>query len=459
VEKFVLDGLRASFAERVLTAADPGYDDARASFNAIVTRRPTAIVRAGTVDEVIAAVVAAGDLGLPIAIRGGGHSVAGHSMADGALVVDLREMRSIEVDPVARVVRAGGGALWDDLDAAAWAHHLAVVGGTYGDTGIAGLTLGGGIGWLSSVQGFTCDTLIRAEVVTVAGERVVAGPDGDPELLWALRGGGGNFGVVTTFEYQAFDPGPITAGYLTYPGFAAKQVLRRMAETSATAPDALELTAWIGPVAERDGQVSVRVGVCWAGDPAGADDVLRPYRDALPIVGDTVGPMEYPDVQAMSGRLAFGLRHYWKGHFLRALDETVIGGIIEAVGALPGGQSGILLEAIRGVAHTEPEGGTAFAQRAATWNASAIGIWDDPAFDDAQVLWARAAADRIGVGSLTGAGYANYAPVDEPMERVRLAFGTERFERLSQIKARYDPGNKLRFNLNIGPALIRRPDG
>jgi FAD/FMN-containing dehydrogenase len=455
VEKFVVDGLRASLADRVITTADDGYDEARATFNAMVARRPAVIVRARSVDDVVAAVVAASDLGIPIAVRGGGHSVAGHSMADGALVVDLREMRDVTVDPATRRVRVEGGAQWDDVDAATWAHHLAIVGGTFGDTGVAGLTLGGGIGWLSSVRGFTCDSLVRAELVTATGERVVAGADGDPELLWALRGGGGNFGVVTSFEFEAFDPGPILAGYLVYPASATKQVLRQVASVSATAPDALELIIWIGPDAAREGEVVCRVAVCWAGDPAGADAVLRPFRAALPIVDDTVGPMEYPALQAMSGRLPFGLRHYWKGHFLRELDESVIAGVVDALAAWPGGSSGLLLESIRGVAHTEPGGGTAFGQRAATWDASALGIWDDPALDDAQVIWARHAAERFEPGSLTGAGYANYAPADETTERVRLAFGTERFARLSMIKGRYDPGNAFRFNLNIGPALIR----
>jgi len=456
MEKFVVDGLRTRLQDRVITGVDAGYDEARATFNATVVRRPAVIVRARSVEDVVAAVVASGDLALPIAVRGGGHSVAGHSMADRALVVDLREMREVTVDPTTRIARVEGGAQWDDLDAAAWTHHLAVVGGTFGDTGVAGLTLGGGIGWLSGIGGFTCDNLIRAELVTVTGERVVAGPDGDPELLWALRGGGGNFGVVTTLEFQAFDPGPILAGYLTYPASAVKQVLRRLAIVNATAPDSLELAVWIGPLGE-EGQVSVRVGVCWAGDPAGADDVLQPLRGALPIVTDTVRPMDYLDVQAMSGRLPFGLRHYWKGHLLREMDEAVIGGVVEAVAALPGGQSGLLLETIRGVAHTEPESGTAFAQRAATWNASALAIWDDAARDDAQISWARDTAERLKVGSLTGAGYANYAPVDETNERVRLAFGTERFSRLAMVKARYDPDNKFRFNLNVAPALVRPP--
>ncbi len=206
MEKFIVDRLRESLPGQVTTAMDPEYDLHRSTFNATVQRRPAIIVRIRNVGDVVAAVVAATDLGLPIAVRGGGHSVAGHGMADAALVVDLRDQRTVTVDPRTGIVRVAGGAQWDDLDAAAWAHHLAVVGGTFGDTGVAGLTLGGGIGWLLPQQGFTCDRLIRAEVVTADGERVIAGPDGDPELLWALRGGGGNFGVVTAFEFQASDP-------------------------------------------------------------------------------------------------------------------------------------------------------------------------------------------------------------------------------------------------------------
>jgi FAD/FMN-containing dehydrogenase len=452
MERFVIDRLRESLKDRVTTAADAHYDTERATFNATVQRRPAVIVRARTDDDVVAAVVAAADLGLPIAIRGGGHGVAGHAMADGALVVDLRDRREVVVDPATGIVRVSGGALWEDVDSAAWPHHLAVVGGTFGDTGVAGLTLGGGIGWLSGLQGFTCDNLIRAELVTAAGEKVVAGPDGDPDLLWALRGGGGNFGVVTRFDFQAIDPGAILAGYLEYPVSAVKQVLRHLAELAATAPDALELTAWIGP--GRDGpddQMTVRVGVCWPGDASAAPAVLRTLRAALPAISDGIAPMEYPELQAMSGRLPFGLRHYWKGHFLGALDEAVIGGLVDAMAARPSGSSGLLLETIRGRAHVEPEGGAAFGQRAATWNASALSIWDDPAFDDAHVTWARLVAERVAVGSLSGAGYANYAPVDETIERVRLAFGTERFARLARIKSRYDPGNRFRFNLNIAP--------
>jgi FAD/FMN-containing dehydrogenase len=373
-------------------------------------------------------------------------------MADGALVVDLRDRRQVTVAPTQQVVRVAGGAQWDDVDAALWAHHLAVVGGTFGDTGVAGLTLGGGIGWLSGLQGLTCDNLVRAELITAAGEKVVAGPDGDPDLLWALRGGGGNFGVVTSFEFRAVDPGPILAGYIGYPIGAVKQVLRQLAEVAATAPDSLELMVWIGPSGgDPDDVMSVRVGVCWPGETSPEPAALRPLRHGLPVVSDGLGPMEYPGIQAMSGRMRFGMRHYWKGHFLRALDEAVIGGIVEALGVRRGGRSGILLESIRGRAQVEPEDGAAFGQRAANWNASALAIWEDPDLDDAQITWARLTAEYLAVSSLSGAGYANYAPVDETIERHRLAFGTERFALLSTIKTRFDPANLFRFNQNIAP--------
>ena len=451
MERFVIDRLRESLRDQVTTEADADYDELRATFNAHVQRRPAVIVRARTDDEVIAAVVAAADLGLPIAVRGGGHSVAGHSMADDALVVDLRDRRDVVVDPKRRLVRVGGGAQWDDVDPAAWAHHLAVVGGTFGDTGVGGLTLGGGIGWLSGLQGFTCDNRIRAEVITASGDKVVAGPDGDPDLLWALRGGGGNFGVVTSFEFAAIDPGPILAGHVEYSISATKQVLRHLAELAATAPDPLQVFVTIGPHAgDPDPTPWVRVGVCWPGQASTTPDALRELRNALPVVSDTLAPMAYPDVQALAGRLPFGLRHYWKGHFLGALDETVIGGVVASLADRPPG-SVILLEAIRGKAHVEPEGGASFGQRAATWNASALAIWEDASLDDAHISWARATADRLAVGSMTGAGYANYASSDETIERVRLAFGVDRFRRLTKIKAKYDPGNRFRFNLNIAP--------
>jgi FAD/FMN-containing dehydrogenase len=456
VTETAIDQLRRELGTRVTTPQDAGYDAERATFNATVQRHPAVIVRAHSNDDVRTAILAANDLGLPIAVRGGGHNVAGHAVADGALVVDLRDLRTVTVDPTRRTARVAGGAQWDDVDAAAWAHGLTVVGGTFGDTGVAGLTLGGGIGWLMGTQGLTCDNLVRAELVTASGENVVAGPDGDPDLLWALRGGGGNFGVVTAFEFSLTDPGPIMGGYLDYPIGATEQVLERMASLAESAPDGLSVMTMVGIHDDARAEVpsGVHVGIGWSGDPDEGARAIRPLRMDLPLVADGVGPMTYLELQAMNGRLPFGLRHYWKGHFLRALDDEVVSGVIDSLSAPRGARGGILLESIRGAARREPEGGTAFGMRTATWNASALAIWEDEIDDGEEIAWSRAVADRLGVQSLTGAGYANYAPVDETAERVRLAFGPERFERLVAVKRRYDPDNRFRFNLNILPGPV-----
>ena len=448
-----IDALRRTLGGRVWTPDDAGYDDERTTFNATVQRRPAIIVRAHSTDDVRAAVLAAGELGLPIAVRGGGHNVAGHAVADQAVVVDLRDLRTVSVDPVRRMARVAGGAQWDDVDAAAWAHGLAVVGGTFGDTGVGGLTLGGGIGWLMGTQGLTCDNLVRAEVVTGDGTLVVAGPDDDAELLWALRGGGGNFGVVTSFEFRLADPGPISGGYLRYPIGATERVLEQVAALGDSAPDPLAFFIMVGVHDESRAEApsEARVGIGWTGDAAELDRIIRPLRENLPLVSDDVAPMTYPELQAMSGRLPFGLRHYWKGHFLRAMSDDVVSGIADSLAAPRGALGGILIEAIRGAARREPDGGAAFGQRAAAWNATGLAIWQDEADDAEEIAWARAVADRIAVGSLAGVGYANYAPADEPTERVQLAFGPQRFDRLVAVKRRHDPDNRFRFNLNVRP--------
>jgi FAD/FMN-containing dehydrogenase len=449
----VIERLRRSLEGFVTLPEDGAYDVERATFNGTVSRFPAAIVRARSTKDVVAGVLAARELDLPIAVRGGGHNVAGHSVADGAVVIDLRDLRTVEVDPSRRIARVAGGAQWDDVDAAAWAHGLTVVGGTFGDTGVAGLTLGGGIGWLMGTQGLTCDNLVRAEVVLGDGQQVVAGADGDPELLWALRGGGGNFGVVTSFEFRLTDPGPITGGYLVYPLDATERVLRSVAEVAETAPD--ELAIFV-VVRVHDESVSptpseVAVSICWTGDPAPLDDVLRPLRGELPLVSDGVAPISYPDIQAMSGRIPFGLRNYWKGYFLRALDDGAVSAVVGSMTAPRGALGAILLESIRGQARQEPAGGAAFGHREARWNATALAIWETEVDDEAEIRWARSLAERLAPSSLAGVGYANYLAGDEPPDRLRLMFGSDRLDRLRAVKTRYDPTNQFRFNLNIPP--------
>ncbi len=425
------------------------YDDARITFNGILDRRPAAIIPCASTDEVVAAVGAARAAGLPIAVRGGGHSVAGHCIPDGAVVVSLAPMRDVAVDPQLRLADAGGGTLWNDIDAAAFAHGLAVPGGTFGDTGIGGLTLGGGIGWLMPVAGLTCDNLLEAEVVTADGSIVIAGPGGDEELLWALRGGGGNFGVVTRFRYQLHPIGPMWGGRIAYPASAAADVLARLERLATEHPTALLPTLGLRRVEGGEATIGLLVGVVDGSDPAPIAAILR--DGATPII-DELGPLTYLELQAASGIMPFGLRNYWKGHFLRELDALTLEALAREIVAPDSiGLALILIEGIVGAGRVEPAGGSAFGGRAARWNASALAIWESAADDEAAIGWARRVAELLEPSSLGGGGYVNYSPVDESIERVRAAYGAERWARLLAVKRRYDPDNVFRFNHNIVP--------
>ncbi|MBA2381757.1 MAG: FAD-binding oxidoreductase [Chloroflexi bacterium] len=437
------------FPASAILPAHSAYDVHRISFNGILDRRPAAIVPCTTTDEVVAAVRAARGAGLPIAIRGGGHSVAGHGIADDALVVSLAAMRGAHVDLERRLAHAGGGAQWDDLDAAAFAHGLAVPGGTFGDTGIGGLTLGGGLGWLMPIAGLTCDNLVEAEVVTADGSVVVAGPGGDEELLWALRGGGGNFGVVTRFTYRMTPIGPMFGGRIAFPATDAGEVLDRLNRIVAEHPTAIMPTVSLRAHPDLGPIVGVLLGIV---DGSAPDAITEILRNGLTPLLDELGPITYLELQALTGIMPFGLRNYWKGHFLRQLDSPTFRQLAEAVGAPDAiGQSFILIEGLVGEGRREPAGGAAFGQRAARWNASALAIWESPQDDAAAIGWARRVADILEPSSLTGGGYVNYSPVDETAERVRAAYGTDRWERLVAVKRRYDPDNVFRFNHNIRP--------
>ena len=454
-------------AATVLRPDDAGYDEARRTFNGMIDRRPAAIVACRSTADVVAAVRAARAGGLPIAVRGGGHGVAGHAMADGAVAIDLRQMRSVEVDAARRVARVAGGALWEDVDAATVPHGLATTGGTFGDTGVGGLTLTGGIGFLMGTAGLTCDNLVGAEVVTADGSVVQAGESGDggeggesghPELLWALRGGGGNFGVVTEFTFALHPLGPIQLGAIVVPVEYAGAALAAAAELASQAPPELVVFV-VGPtVNARDGapldptaEPVLRIALVYQGEPDSAEAVIHPLR-SLPGARGGFVAASYAEAQAVSGVIPFALRHYWKGHFVRELDGPAIDAVVTGLATAPGGMSFMLLEAITGQARSEPAGGAAFGQRDAHWNVTALAIWQDPAEDARQIGWARQTADALRRSSLTGAGYGNYAPVDETAERVRAAFGVERFARLAAVKRRYDPDNVFRFNHNIPPA-------
>ena len=465
-----LAGLERELEGRFIGPDHADYDETRVIFNATIDRRPAVIVLPETTEEVAAAVRAARAAGLPIAVRGGGHGVAGHAIADGAMTIDLRRMRGVSVDPAARRARVAGGALWEDVDKATVPHDLATTGGTFWDTGVGGLTLTGGLGYLMGTAGLTCDNLMRATVVTADGDVVEAGPDGDPELLWALRGGGGNFGVVTEFEFGLHPVGGWQVGWFTVHLDDAEPALLELAAFVREMPD--EIVIFVeGPTTEATDVVAEATKA--AGDPADGEPVAPPADRvgcsllfhgtaeaaeaafapllAGPNWRGTVKTETYVGIQS-NGTLPFGLRHYWKGHFLRELDAAAAAAIADGMRSAPAGSmSFVLLEAINGTARIEPAGGAAFGQREARWNASAIAIWEDPADDDATIAWARRTAETMAVSSLTGAGYGNYAPVDETDERVRAGYGPERYARLQAIKRRYDPDNVFRFNLNIPP--------
>jgi FAD/FMN-containing dehydrogenase len=453
-----LDGIDGN----VLMPGESAYDEARHTFNGMLDKRPALIVQCRSTADVVAAVTGARTLGLPIAVRGGGHSVAGHAVADGALVVDLRHMRRVEVDPVRRVARAQGGAQWIDVDTATTAHGLATTGGTFVDTGIGGLTLTGGIGYLMGTSGLTCDTLIGAEVVTAEGTVMRAGENGDPELLWALRGGGGNFGVVTEFEFALQLLGELQLARIVVPVAEIRQALETAASLAHAIPDELNMfIAGPGLHAPPDRQpdpardpVVFTINFSFQGSASDAEAAIEPLRAlrALPGVTGEFRPVTYAELQSRTGILPFGLRHYWKGHFVRELDAAAIGAVIDATQNMPAGHSFLLLEAITGQARREPEGGAAFGQREARWNMSALGVWEDATHDDQNIAWVRRTADSLRPSSYSGAGYGNYAQADEPAERVRAAFGAERWARLVDVKRHYDPDNVFRFNHNISPA-------
>jgi FAD/FMN-containing dehydrogenase len=417
--------------------------------NGLLDRRPALAVSCATRDDVRRAVEFAQRLGLPVCVRGGGHSFAGHGIGDGALLINLAPMRRVTVDPVARVARIAGGAIWNDVDPATHRHRLAVPGGTFGDTGVGGLTLGGGIGWLIGTAGLSCDNLVGAEVVTVAGEVVTTREDGDAELLWALRGGGGNFGIVTSFELALHERGPMLGGHVTYRLEDTAAVLRGIAQIMREAPEELTIQPALR-VGNQHGKRGCVAMFAYAGPPERGLHHVDTLRSLAEPSDETVEPMSYLQVQAMNELLPFGLRHYWSGHFVSDLEEALIDALCGHLDA-PGGLDLVLLEPLHGRARSTDPQTAAFPAREARWNVTALAVWDNPGNDREQVSWAKSTADAVAPWSLRGGGYVNYAAHDEPAHQRQKTYGHERWERLRAVKRRYDPDNLLRFNANITP--------
>jgi FAD/FMN-containing dehydrogenase len=431
----------------VLTASDREYERARLCFNLLIDRRPAAIARCVDAEDVAVALAFGQAHGLEIAVRGGGHNPAGHCAVDDGLVIDLSRMRGVTVDPDARLATSEGGATWLDFDAATQQHGLVTPGGVVGSTGVTGLTLGGGIGHLTAQHGLTCDNLVAAEVVTPAGEVVHAGEDGDPELLWGLRGGGGNFGVVTKAEFRLYPVERVVGGRLRFEGDDVRDALRTYRDVDSWAGGEFACEAQL--IVDGSMTVALEVLPCCTGSKDEPEE-LEALRSARGLVNDTVHPRSFLEQQKEFDP-PYGVdRNYWKGHFVHELPDELIDRLVESLTALGRPPGEILIESLRGAPKDVDPDSAALGYRDAAFNVSVMASWTDPALDDESIAWARETAAAIEPWSVSG-GYANYMQADEPLERVRAAFGPASFDRLRALKSRYDPDNVLHRNQNIPP--------
>jgi FAD/FMN-containing dehydrogenase len=439
--------LKRSIGGAVLGPAHDGYDAARVCFNALVDRRPAVIVRCTGAADIATAFDFARAHGLEVAVRGGGHNPAGHCICDDGLVIDLSAMRTVEVDAGARIARSAGGATWLDFDSATQAFGLVTPGGVVGSTGVAGLALGGGIGHLTAQHGLTCDSIVGAEIVTPSGEVVRASEGENPELLWGLRGGGGNFGVVTHLEFRLYPLQRVVGGALMYRGDEARDVLRLFRDVVAAAPAAFSCQAVVS--VDESMAPALLVAPCYTG--AGGDPAqLRALRESPGLVSDDVREWGFLDQQLVFDSAYGDNRHYWKGHFVRELPDELIDTLLAHVIDFGRPPAHILIESLHGSPKETDVRLGPVAYRQAAFNVSAMAVWADAEEDEPHIEWARSTAAAIEPWSL-GAGYANYMQADEPIERVRATFGDDAFARLRAIKSRFDPENVLRRNQNIPP--------
>jgi FAD/FMN-containing dehydrogenase len=443
-----LDELRASLTGDVLVEGDREYERARLCFNLLIDRRPAAIARCVDANDVSAALAFGRDRGLEIAVRGGGHNPAGHCAVDDGLVIDLSRMRDVRVDPEDGIATCQGGATWLDFDTAAQAHGLVTPGGVVGSTGVTGLTLGGGIGHLTAQYGLTCDNLVAAEVVSPIGEIVRATDDQNPELLWGLRGGGGNFGVVTEAEFRLHPLEQVVGGRLEYESEDVAEALRLFRELAVGGPRELSIQAQITTDASLAPQLLVVPCYTGAGDEP---EALQPLRALPGLISDDLRRQGFLEQQRIFDP-GYGVdRNYWKGHFVAELPDELIDDLRHRMTALGRPPGGILIESLYGAAKEVKPESAALGFRSAAFNVSVMASWTDPAHDEESIEWARTTAAAIEPWSVSG-GYANYMQADEPLDRVRAAFGPDSFAGLQALKSRYDPENILRRNQNIPPA-------
>ena len=452
-----IDQLREDVRGEVIAPSDDSYDDARRVYNAMIDRRPAVVVRPANTADVMTAVRCAGDNDLPVAVRGGSHSVPGFGTADDAVVIDLSSRRGVRVDPGTQSARAEGGATWGDFDAAAHPFGLATTGGIISTTGVGGLTLGGGIGYLARGFGLSCDNLLSADVVTGDGTFHQASEKDDAELYWAIRGGGGNFGVVTSMEFRVHPVDQIYGGPMFFELEDAKEILKWFREFIVDAPEqfggfpAFQIAPPLPFIPEeRHGEPLCALVSCWAGPLDQGADALASVRDVATPVAEMVGPMPYPALNsAFDALVPPGLQHYWKANFVQELTDEAIEAHLVHGPKLPVVNSTVHIYPINGAVHQVQSDATAFAYRDANFATVIAGMWPDPADNEQNTQWVRDYYDATAPLSEEG-GYVNFM-ADDDQGRVQSNYKGN-YDRLAQLKREYDPANLFRFNQNIQPA-------
>ena len=443
-----VEAFRRRLSGVLVCRGEQGYEAARAVWNGMIDRRPALIAYCANRQDVIEAVHFSRTTGILTAVRSGGHNIAGASLCEGGLVIDLSRMNRVTVDPVSRTARAEGGALLADLDAATQVHALATTTGVNSDTGLIGLTLGGGIGRLGRKHGLSCDNMLSAEIVIASGQVLNASEHENADLFWGLRGGGGNFGIVTAITYQLHPLGrTVLVGSLVYEWKQVRDAVRLYAECSANAPDALCTDAAL--ITMPDGSHGFAISAFYAGPIEEGERVLRQLRQAIPPLADRVGPISYAELQK-AGDVSFprGHRFYWKAQFLRQITDAAANALIDRFPSVPSPRSFFVFQQVGGAISRVPAAATAYANRDAAYDSFPVSIWSDPAADEANIGWAREMYTVLRPFGMGGVYVNNLG--DEGHERVKAAYG-ENYDRLVALKRKYDPDNLFRFNQNVHP--------
>jgi len=450
LETAAVQGLADSLRGRLLRPGDGGYDEARKVWNGMIDRRPAFIARCAGVADVIAAVRFAREHELLVSVRGGGHNITGNAVCEGGLMIDLSPMKSARVDPVNRRARAEAGLTWGEYNRETQAFGLASTGGVVSTTGIAGLTLGGGLGWLGAKHGLSCDNLLSADIVTADGQFLTVSGDQHPDLFWGLRGGGGNFGVVTSFEYQLHPVGPVLAGMVVHPMSRAKDVLQFYRDFCRGCPD--EMVAAGALMTSHDGDPVAVIVAAFIGDPTAGEKAVASLRKFGPPLVDTIAPMSYVALNTLFDA-AFpygGVQRYWKSSFLKELGDDMLDIITARSAKFLSPMSNVLFFHLHGAATRVDRDATAFGLRDDQWDYDVISQWNDPGESPDHIQWTRefwTAVEPFASGQV----YVNHLDAEEGT-RIRAAY-SDNFGRLVALKNKFDPTNLFRLNQNIKPTL------